>query len=822
MARTTVDYGVDFGTTNSAIACLQHEKIEVIKNSLTQSDLTPSAVVVDGKGAVIVGEAAYRKLEFDPDNAIGGFKRWLGGENSFTFKKSGRSMKAEELSAEVLKSLKADVYARFQEDIKAAVITVPAVWEIPKCEATRRAAQLAGLEFTPLLQEPIAAAIGYGFQAEEVRGILMIFDLGGGTFDTSLLSARDGRLIVLGNEGCLLGGRDFDLKLAEWIAARIEEESGVRGLRRDNPAARRAFAKLRQKAEEAKKQLSVREACPVSIEELGPGFENIETSIEIHRHDYEQMIASDARKAISICKGLLAAKGIKPSALQALLLVGGPTLTPYIRTAIEHELGIRPDSSLDPMTVVAQGAALFAATQRLQQSPRAAAGAGQVSVQFHYSPVSDSTEVDVGISLQPPLKGGELRVVRTDGGWASPVNTIPPDGQLLVTVILRAKKANEFRLEVRDAKGTPVTAQPGEFTMTHGLPIAQAITSKSFGVALENNEFSVLVPKGTPLPAKATGTFQTTKAVSSGSEESALKVYILEGEHLRADRNLAIKVMELRGTECKRSLPAGETVEVTFRMDESRILSATAFIPFLNHTLEVVKPLETGIHDSRQPAEIEAELEREAERCKEVRGVVTDASAFSEFDQRAEELRKELEAAKTGDQDAHQRVVTNLLDLKATLDVAEDRTKWERLLAEFSELKEVARELFSAHGTQEQKSQLELLIKEAESAASRKSLQTLDQRVESLRSMYWRLLFSFDEYWVSAFRRLDNDEGRFVDQALSNRLIEEGRRAIGRQDVESLKTIVPQLWGLLPESQQSKFDFRFADAGLRRAYGRQR
>lgn len=823
MARTTIDFGIDFGTTNSAIACLQRDRVEVIKNSLTQSDLTPSAVFVDGKGAVIVGAPAYSKLEFDPDNSLSGFKRWLGGENCFTFKKSGKSMKAEELSAEVLKSLKADVFARFQEDIKAAVITVPAVWEIPKCEATRRAAQLAGLEFTPLLQEPIAAAIGYGFQAEELRGVLMVFDLGGGTFDTSLLSARDGRLTVLGNEGCLLGGRDFDLKLAEWLAARIEKESGVRGLRRDNPLAYRAFAKLKQKAEEAKKQLSVRESCPVSIEELGSGFENVELTIEIHRRDYEQLIATDTGKAISICRGLLSAKGMKPSALQALLLVGGPTLTPYIRAAIEQELGIRPNSSLDPMTVVAQGAALFAATQRLQEPSKAAPQTGQINVRLHYSPVSDSTETDVGISLDAPLKGGGLRIVRTDGGWASGVNPVPSDGQLFITVALRAKKANQFHLEVKDATGTPISAQPGEFTITHGLPVAQAITSKDFGVALENNEFGILIPKGTPLPAKGAGVFQTTKTVAVGSEDSALKVYILEGSHRRADRNLGIQVLELRGMQCKRSLPAGETVEVTFRMDESRVLSATAFIPFLNQTIEsVVRPLETRIKDSREPDEIEHELNREAERCNELRAVVSESPGFFEFEERAQDLKNELDAAKAGDQEARQKIVTNLLDLKASLDTIEDSSRWERLLADFSELKKAARELFAAHGSQEQNSQLELLIREAEDAASRKSLQMLDQRLESIRGMYWRLLFTFDEYWISSFRRLETDGARFVDNAVANRLIEEGKRAIGRQDVESLKTIVPQLWGLLPESQQSKLDFRFADAGLRRAYGRQK
>jgi molecular chaperone DnaK len=821
MSRTTIDFGIDFGTTNSAIACLQREKIEVIKNSLTQSDLTPSAVVVDGKGSVIVGEAAYRRLEFDPENSAGGFKRWLGGDDSFTFQKSGRSMKPEELCAEVLKSLKADVFARFQEDIKAAVITVPAVWEIPKCEATLRGAQLAGLDFTPLLQEPIAAAMGYGFQAEELSGIVMIFDLGGGTFDTSLLSAKDGRLVVLGNEGCLLGGRDFDIKLAELIAERVMQECGIRDLRRDNPIARRAFAKLKQKAEDAKKQLSVRESCPISIEELGPGFENVETTIEVHRRDYEQLIASDTSKAISICSNLLNTKGIKPTALQALLLVGGPTLTPYIRKAIESELGIRPNSSVDPMTVVAQGAALFAATQRLQHTSKPSAGIGQVSVQLHYSPVADGTEVEVGISLQPSPSGGQLRIVRADGGWASPVNQIPQDGQFLLTLVLRAKKSNEFRLEVTDARGSVIAPDPSQFTITHGLQVAQAITSRSFGIALDNNEFVPLVPKGTPLPAKGIATFQTSKAVSAGSAESALRVYVLEGEHARADRNLEIFVMELRGTNCKRSVPAGETVEVTFRIDESRVLSATAFVPFLNQTIDTLKPLQTRT-DSRNPTEVQVELDREGERCKELREIAPTDSVLSEFADRAAELRSELNAANAGDLEARQKMVSNLLDLKATLDAVEDRTKWERLLSDFVALKEAVRELFSTSGTQEQRNQLELLIKEADAAIARKSVQVLDERLESIRSMYWKFLFSFDEYWVGAFRRLDNGESRFVDEAAANHLIEEGRRALGRQDAESLKTIVPQLWGILLNSQQSRFDFRFADAGLRRAYGRQK
>ena len=821
MGRTTIDFGIDFGTTNSAIACFRQDHVEVIKNSLTQSDLTPSAVMVDSKGGVIVGESAYRKLEYDPGNAVAGFKRWLGGDGSFTFQKSGRSMKSEELCAEVLKSLKSDVYSRHQENISAAVITVPAVWEIPKCEATRKGAKLAGLEFTPLLQEPIAAAMGYGFQAEELRGVVMVFDLGGGTFDTSLLSAKEGRLVVLGNEGFMLGGRDFDVKLADWIVSRIQSEFPVPELRRDNPAAARAFAKLKQTAEDVKKQLSVKDSSRVVIEGLGPGFDNIETTIEINRHDYEPLIAPDVRKAIDVCKALLKAKNLSSSSLQGLLLVGGPTLTPYVRNAIEAELGIRPGTSVDPMTVVAQGAALFAATQRLQQPATVSTHKGNVSVDLHYSPVSDSTEVDVGLSLRPAPQGAQVRVVRFDGGWASPFTPVPQDGQMLLTVRLREKKANEFRLELKDSKGSPLISEPDQFTITHGLLVAQAITSKSFGVALENNEFHVLIPKGTPLPAKGSHSFQTTKTVAAGSPDSALKVYVLEGENPRADRNLEILALELRGTECKRSLPEGQAVVVTFRIDESRLLTATAHIEFLNQTIDAAKPLQTHIGGGN-PAELKIELDKELDRCKELRDIAPENQALTDFTEKADQLQRELDAATAGDQEARQKMLNDLLELKTTLDIAENSTKWERLLGELTALKETARELFGNHGTEQQKAQLELLIKEADSAVSKRSPELLDAKLESIRSAYWRFLFSFDEYWIAAFRRLDEGQPKFADPATGNRLLEEGKRALGRQDIESLKTIVPQLWGILADSQQSKFDFRFADAGLRRAYGRQR
>ena len=186
---------------------------------------------MDARGSVTVGLNAYNELEEDPDNAVGEFKRWMGNPevDGFTFKRAGKRMTAAQLSAEVLKILKDSVSrSRFGgEQLGAAVITVPAHFLIPACEDTRSAAKLAGIELCPFIQEPVAAAMAYGYRAESLSGNLLVFDLGGGTFDTTLLSARDGKLVVLGHDGDdKLGGKDLDWSLVELIVRRLRQEYG--------------------------------------------------------------------------------------------------------------------------------------------------------------------------------------------------------------------------------------------------------------------------------------------------------------------------------------------------------------------------------------------------------------------------------------------------------------------------------------------------------------------------------------------------------------------------------------------------------------------
>ena len=191
--NNTINYGIDLGTTNSAIARCDGEEVRIFKN-LEQMDVTPSVVRIEKTGRLFVGRRAYQSILNDPDNTASEFKRWMGQSDTKKFASSGKIMSAEELSAEVLKSMLADARKLSDDRIPACVITVPAAFGQLQCEATSRAASLAGLSEAPLLQEPLAASIAYGMKPDSRDKRWLVYDLGGGTFDVAVVSTKDGHL----------------------------------------------------------------------------------------------------------------------------------------------------------------------------------------------------------------------------------------------------------------------------------------------------------------------------------------------------------------------------------------------------------------------------------------------------------------------------------------------------------------------------------------------------------------------------------------------------------------------------------------------------
>lgn len=247
--------GIDLGTTNSSAAIFDGTQVDLVRNA-QGATITPSVVRIDARGNVTVGARARRQLDQDSENVRTEFKRLMGTSHKLHFSAAGVDKLPQELSAEVLRVMREDVRAQCGVMPERAVISVPALFELPQTAATSEAARLAGFERVEMIQEPVASAMAAGWKADESRGPWLVYDLGGGTFDVSLLETQEGLLRVVGHDGDnFLGGRDFDAAIVDWAIERLAADSGGT-ISRANPAHSTALRRLRAAAEEAKIDLT--------------------------------------------------------------------------------------------------------------------------------------------------------------------------------------------------------------------------------------------------------------------------------------------------------------------------------------------------------------------------------------------------------------------------------------------------------------------------------------------------------------------------------------------------------------------------------------
>ncbi|HEX8336592.1 MAG TPA: Hsp70 family protein, partial [Pyrinomonadaceae bacterium] len=470
-----IDFGIDLGTTNSCIARAHEGEVTVIQNN-DQMNVTPSVVRVLKSGSLLVGRRAAGALAEDPDNVALEVKRLMGQRYAKSFPASGRVMSPEEISAEVLKSLLTDARRRTNEEARAACVTVPAAFTALQCEATARAARLAGLEEYPLLQEPIAAAVAYGAAPGVRDQRWLVFDLGGGTLDVAVVSTRDGRLNVLEHRGDNhLGGKDIDRALVENVL--VPFLAGQFALPRADaePAElARLLRKLTLLAEYAKVELTTADETVVSLLDLGEDREGrlIEAEMPLTRARLESETEPLLTRCLRLADEALAGARVKGLDLDRVLLVGGPTQMPRVREALAAHLGAPVDSTLDPMTVVARGAAVYASTVERSAPPsvgvRAEAKGAGLSVRLAYDPLTAEPRSRVAGKLSGKGSDSALEVkVDAEGGfWTS--GWLPArDGFFETALVLQEGRLNRFALSVRDAKGRAREVSPGEFQIRH-------------------------------------------------------------------------------------------------------------------------------------------------------------------------------------------------------------------------------------------------------------------------------------------------------------------------------------------------------------------
>jgi molecular chaperone DnaK len=816
MSRLTIDFGIDLGTTNSAISVAQGGSVETIKNGL--SEITPSLVAFDKRGTKRVGLAAvdmYRR----PSSATSvhaEFKRVMGQRVHREFKAAGFKKTPEELSAEVLMELRRACAARFGSEPEAAVITVPAMFELPQNEATANAAKLAGFAHSQLLQEPVAAAVAYGFSTDVERAYWLVYDYGGGTFDASIVSVRDGQLSVIKHAGDnYLGGADLDWKIVEEILVpQLRAQYDFRSLSRDARASdldQGRMLVLKQLAERIKKELTT--SAKTSWQEDGlledDAGEAVDVEGELDRARFEELAAPAVGRSVAIVEQLIADSGIPRDKIDKLVLVGGSTFIPLVRQRLAA-LGIPLGLELDPMTVVSRGAAIFASSQRMPSALAkvAPAAAGTATIALEYEPVTKDQEPMIGgrieVDRTVPPAGTTVILTRDDNGWSSGEVGLDSKGMFFTAAKIREKGQTIVQISVR-VQGQNVPCQPASIAITSGLQVGNAPLTAGVGIATADGQCPILHAGGALLPRSEEiwkGKF--TRALRRGSNDT-LRIPVMSGDDPIAEHNRCGTVIVIEGTDISRDVPAGADVEIGISVDASGVPTVRAFVPLLDETFEPKEPMRLEYEPADIIRERKAALEQRLEKIE----ADADSSSLDDVSADAMALRlsddmdeiDSLANKADGDGVAAGKATHRIAEIAKKAAAIESRVALPAATAEFNSSLDDARKGVAQYGKPEERKIVEELAREGNKAIQAKDVAGLRHCTEHLDAISRQFVMRDPSFWIGFLRYLGSQQSSFTDQAAGRRLLAEGAQAAQRGDVESVQSVVQQLMGLLPPQE---------------------
>lgn len=346
--------GIDLGTTNSAVAVMEGGQSTIIPN-IEGNRTTPSIVAFTKDGERLVGETAKRQAITNPDRTVASIKRHMGSDHKVTI--DGKDYSPQEISAMILQKLKSDAESYLGETITEAVITVPAYFTDAQRQATKDAGRIAGLDVKRIVNEPTAAALAYGEDKDTDSSMVMIYDLGGGTFDVSILELSDGVFEVQSTRGNnKLGGDDFDEKIIDWIAESFKKENGV-----DLKADRMSLQRLKEAAEKAKKELSSTMSTNINLPFITATAEGpLHLNMDLTRAKFDELTADLVKKTEDPVKEALKDANLSASDIDKVLLVGGSTRIPAVQNLVKTLIGKDPQKDINPDECVALGAAIQA------------------------------------------------------------------------------------------------------------------------------------------------------------------------------------------------------------------------------------------------------------------------------------------------------------------------------------------------------------------------------------------------------------------------------------------------------------------------------
>lgn len=798
--------GIDLGTTNSSAVVLDDTTFTPVRDT-NGGSLIPSVVRIDAKGRVMVGARAYRLLETDPANCRSEFKRLMGTSHRLHFDAADIERSPIELSSEILRAILRMVQTQFGFEAAAAVIGVPALFELPQTSATAEAARLAGLNRVEFIQEPVASALAAGWRGVE-DGAWLVYDLGGGTFDVSLLDSREGLLRVVGHDGDnFLGGRDIDLGIVDLVLARLREEGHDADL--SDSKLNLSFRRLQRAAEEAKIQLSATVEAPVFVPDLRLGNALVDVDTMLHREELDTLLNPLVDRSLAVCLRLLRAHGMGPGDLGRVVLVGGPTMMPALRQRVAAALDAPLADGFDPMTLVAQGAALFAATADVPaRAATAEDSPAEANAWLQYPAVTaDPTPFIVGKMLAPGHGMQGVVFERSDGRWTSDVELIDKDDTFAVMVSLELQSACTFVGYGVTSEGTRSPLVCPKVRIVHGLTLSDPPLPRAVGIALANGTVQTFFERGTPLPVRRSFTLRTAQAVAPGDSGAALSIPIVQGEFQRADLCRLVGTLEIEATNLKAPVPFDSSIEVTLHLDRAGGLSASAHIARIDQLFEGVVQLASP---NISPEALSKQHETMIERLVALRTRAF-AAGLGPVVERLSQLHDDLgileasaRRARGGDHDALESAKRKLQDVDGELSEIEATLAWPELTEELETTYAIAISWISGFGRPEEHDVVVRAYDAAHRSLRAKNATDVERQIALINRVGHAAYFRHPQAWSIELSHCASRLTETADISRAHRLVEEGRAAEKKGDSAGIERAVRGLWRMLPEDAEDQ------------------
>ena len=816
--------GIDLGTTNSAICSYDGENIRIWK-SPEQNDVTPSAISYDKRGNKYVGKRAYDSAPQNPKNAAQLFKRIMGTKTVTHIDAIHKDMTPEECSAEVLKVL----FGYLPEEVRnssdiGTVITVPAAFNQMQKTATMEAANLAGIGNVALMQEPVAAVMSV-MRVKKTDGMFLIYDLGGGTLDIAIAESIGKKVNLLAHGGiAVCGGRDLDRGIFNQIVRPwLEENFNIPSDLLANTTYQSLYRLSLWAAEKAKIELSSNDESRISLTEFEVRTADLDGNeiyldIPLTRNDLDKIIEPKVDESIDKVFEIIQKNNLHVADFENIVFIGGPTNHKPLRDKVSEKLSIPGVVDVNPMTAVAEGAAVYAESidwkseNHQRKNLRGQVQFNDKALFFNYIARTSEEITKIAVQIKEKIPDNmEYQIDSLDTGWTS--GRIRLENNKIVTINLSQHGENRFNITIYDQYGIIVKTE--QIVIDKISAIVSAIpASHSIGVEIQktlggyDTKLDWLVRSGDSLPQQGQKIFKATQVLKANSPES-INFKLWEGEiEEPVSDNRFIGVFSISGRDLTDGIiPAGADLVCDYKMLDSGSIEIEISVPQIGSSFKSDKNFY-----SRQAGAVDYTSEEALDAMLRDGDSLLDRIERLEMTVSSDKLKKAKEKVESAmniaysdnpDSEPRQEAAENIYEAKRLLYEVKKENALLVRKAELDDWKNYYEEALHRYASDEQNLDMQTLFRRAQTCIQRRD-SSFDGYMDDIKMNCYMILWHQDWFIIDRFREASKNGADYVDIEKFNEFVSKGMNALENNNINDLRNILSSIYSLQKKAYAEK------------------